>query len=102
MKLTATLTLALATLGSAWQLDLWTNNGRHTTMHGKLPACNNISFEPALKVRQAKYNPATPILADPRTFELYARPNCQGLSYRNKRGNWKMTPRVVRSYRIVR
>lgn len=46
MKLAIAAALLYAAATSAWKLDLWTTDGRHTSMHGRLDACNNIEFVP--------------------------------------------------------
>jgi len=36
-----------------------------------------------------------------KTFELYPQANCGGkVSYRNKEGNYDITPRTVKSYKV--
>jgi hypothetical protein len=52
MKLAIAAALLYAAATSAWKLDLWTTDGRHTSMHGRLDACNNIAFVPVRRRRQ--------------------------------------------------
>jgi hypothetical protein len=93
--------IALISSASAWTLDFWTTDGRHTSMHGRLDSgCVNIAFEPTLNINRAKFNPATDFLPDPSTFELYNDRNCAGLSYRNGGGDFRMTGRKTRSYKV--
>ncbi|KAH6889720.1 hypothetical protein B0T10DRAFT_39396 [Thelonectria olida] len=100
MKLTTTI-LPFLPLISAWTLDLTTTDGRSSAMHGTLDTdCINIAFVPALDVNRATFNPATDWFPDPDTFELYVDAGCQGLSCRNGGGDWHITPRVVRSYKV--
>jgi len=95
--------LALSSVVVAWNVDLYATDGRHVNFHGKKNSgCVDISFTPALNVKQAKFNPATSLLPDPTTFELYVRKGCDGLSYRNNKGDFKLTPaRVIRSYKVT-
>lgn len=52
MKLAIAAALLYAAATSGWKLDLWTTDGRHTSMHGRLDACNNIEFVPVRGCRQ--------------------------------------------------
>ncbi|KAK1832050.1 hypothetical protein QBC39DRAFT_381930 [Podospora conica] len=98
MKLAIAAALLYAAATSAWKLDLWTTDGRHTSMHGRLDACNNIEFVPTLNVNRAKFVDET--LDTVSTFELYRDVNCQGLLYRNDGGDYRMTARLVKSYKV--
>ncbi|KAK0750818.1 hypothetical protein B0T18DRAFT_401114 [Schizothecium vesticola] len=98
MKLAIATALLYAAAASAWKLDLWTTDGRHTSMHGRLDACNNIAFVPTLNVNRAKFVDET--LDTVSTFELYRDKGCQGLLYRNDGGDYRMTARLVRSYKV--
>ena len=118
MKLYIASALLYAAAASAWKLDLWTTDNRHTSMHGRLDACNNIEFVPVrllssstvrftsdklaspqtLNVNRAKFVDET--LDTVSTFELYRDQNCQGLLYRNDGGDYRMTARLVRSYKV--
>lgn len=84
-------------------LDLYGTDGRHVNFHGKKNSgCVDISFTPAINVKEAKFDPATSFLPDPTTFELYVRKGCDGLSYRNNKGDFKLTPaRIIRSYQVT-
>lgn len=100
MKASSILLVALP-LVSAWKLDLWATGGRKVSMHGTLDSgCKDISFTPVLNVNKAKLDPSTPIIADPKTFELYVNKGCRGLSYRNGKGTHKMSARKIRSYKV--
>ncbi|KAI9769212.1 MAG: hypothetical protein M1840_004341 [Geoglossum simile] len=94
--------LSLAFTTSAWDLDLYTPDGRHTHMYGRVNSgCVNIDFTPILNVNHAKYNPDTPHWPDVTdTFELFVEQNCNGLSYRNGEGDFELTPREIRSYQV--
>lgn len=96
------LLLALTPLASAWQLELWSTDGRKSSMHGRLDSgCTNIAFTPPLDVNRARLRPQTDWLPDPSTFELYVGRDCKGLSYRNGGGDHRLRPaRVVRSYKV--
>ncbi|KAL2152234.1 hypothetical protein VTH82DRAFT_5418 [Thermothelomyces myriococcoides] len=90
---------SVAPLASAWQLELFTTDGRHATMHGFGDSgCINLSFSPALRVQRAKFEGSSLGIDD--TFELYVNRGCSGLSYRNGEGNHQMTPRTIRSYKV--
>ncbi|KAK7414339.1 hypothetical protein QQX98_006781 [Neonectria punicea] len=91
----------LLPFASAWTLDMWTSDGRSSAMHGTADVdCNDIAFTPALNVNRVKFNPDTAWHFDPATFELYVNAGCQGLSYRNGEGDYAITPRVIRSYKV--
>ncbi|KAK4234110.1 hypothetical protein C8A03DRAFT_47479 [Achaetomium macrosporum] len=93
--------IALTPLVSAWKLELWSKDGRKATMHGTNDSgCKNIDFTPVLNVNRAKFSPKTDWHTDPSTFELYVNKNCDGLSYRNDGGDYKMTARKIRSYKV--
>ena len=87
---------------SAWNLDIYGTDGRHANFNGHLDSgCKDISFTPAINVNKAHFDPATPHWPDPSTFDLYVNANCQGLSYRNNKGTFTLTPaRVIRSYKV--
>jgi len=95
--------LALSSVAVAWNLDIYGTDGRHVNFHGKKNSgCVDISFTPAINVKEAKFDPATSWLPDPTTFELYVRKGCDGLSYRNNKGDFKLTPaRIIRSYKVT-
>lgn len=71
-------------------------------MHGHADSgCKDISFTPALNVNRAKFDPKTSLHSDPGTFELYVNKGCEGLSYRNGKGDFTLTPaRKIRSYKV--
>ncbi|KAJ4301967.1 hypothetical protein N0V88_002097 [Collariella sp. IMI 366227] len=93
--------IALTPIVSAWKLELWASDGRKANMHGTRDSgCNNIAFTPVLNVNRAKFSPATDNWPDPGTFELYVNKNCDGLSYRNDGGDYKITARKIRSYKV--
>ncbi|EEP80853.1 predicted protein [Uncinocarpus reesii 1704] len=101
MKLSAVTFLSCLALSSAWKLDLYASDKRHVSTHGTRDSgCKNIDFSPALKVNRANFRPATNNWPDPGTFELYVNKNCKKLSYRNDKGNHKMTARTIRSYKV--
>ncbi|KAL2152235.1 hypothetical protein VTH82DRAFT_5419 [Thermothelomyces myriococcoides] len=90
---------SIAPLASAWQLELFTTDNRHATMHGTGDSgCINLSFSPALNVNRARFEGTALGIDD--TFELYTNRGCSGLSYRNGEGNHQMTPRTIRSYKV--
>jgi len=92
---------ALTPLAAAWKVELWTTDGRKATMHGTRDSgCKNIAFTPVLNVNRAKFSPKTDWYADPGTFELYVNKNCDGLSYRNDGGDYKISARKIRSYKV--
>ncbi len=93
--------LAITPIVSAWNLQLWTSDGRKATMHGTADSgCKNIAFTPVLNVNRAKFDPKTDWHTDPKTFELYVNKNCDGLSYREGSGDHKLTARKIRSYKV--
>lgn len=101
MKLSAVALISSLAFASAWKLDFYATDGRSVKTHGTRDSgCKNIDFHPALKVNRANFNPSTNNWPDPKTFELYASKNCKKLSYRNGKGNHKMTPRTIRSYKV--
>lgn len=72
--------LALASIAASWNLDLYGKDKRHVNFHGKKnTGCNTITFRPSLNVVRAKFDPATKLLPDPKTFELYSGASCNGL-----------------------
>ncbi|KAK4467203.1 hypothetical protein QBC42DRAFT_2686 [Cladorrhinum samala] len=95
-------TLLLATVTSAWKLDLYASDGRKVATHGTVDSgCKNIEFTPVLNLNRANFNPDTALYPDPGTFELYVNRGCSGLSYRNGRGDHRLTPaRNIRSYKV--
>ncbi|WEW55627.1 hypothetical protein PRK78_001058 [Emydomyces testavorans] len=101
MKFTAIALLSSLALTSAWNLDLYATDNRHVNFHGTRDSgCVNIEFSPALNVNRANFRPKTDWYPDPKTFELYVNKNCDRLSYRNGKGDHKLTPRTVRSYKV--
>ncbi|KAH8895664.1 hypothetical protein GQ53DRAFT_641051 [Thozetella sp. PMI_491] len=100
MKATNTIVTILyaAVSTAAWKLDLWGTDGRHTSMHGRLDACNDISFTPTINVNRAKF--VDEVLDTVSTFELYVDAGCHGLSYRNNGGDFSLVPRKIKSYKV--
>ncbi|KAK3995545.1 hypothetical protein QBC44DRAFT_378361 [Cladorrhinum sp. PSN332] len=102
MKPSTLLSLLVAGTTTAWKLDIHASDGRKVSTHGTRDSgCKNIEFTPVLNVNRANFKPATDLYPDPKTFELYVNKGCSGLSYRNGKGDWRLTPaRKIRSYKV--
>ncbi|KAF3051395.1 hypothetical protein E8E11_002819 [Didymella keratinophila] len=74
--------LAATPLASAWKLQIFMNDGRSVTTHGRLDSgCETYGFDMSSPVTKVKFEDS--LVTE--TFELYTKKNCQGpkiLSYK--------------------
>lgn len=63
--------LALSSIVASWKLEIYGVDGRKASFNGRRnTGCVDISFTPAIKVDRARFDPATALLPDPKSFEV--------------------------------
>ncbi|KAF1930757.1 uncharacterized protein M421DRAFT_358219 [Didymella exigua CBS 183.55] len=90
--------LAATPLASAWKLQVFMNDGRSVTTHGRLDSgCKTYDFDMSSPVKRVKFENSLVT----KSFELYTKRGCQGaVSYRNNEGTYDLTPpRKILSYK---
>jgi len=89
--------ILLAAGVNAWDLTVIGVNDRQVRTHGTTNSgCVNYDFSMSSPIKRVVFHES--FFAD--TFELYEEKDCKTLSYREGKGDFTITPRTIRSYKV--